>query len=322
MKNETICFPQYCAHTGSNITLWIIFGIFIILFVLSFFKFFREGIKEISKWFIKRPIPVITISVILIIVVAFFVEKNGQGLFVNSNILSILSIVGIIGTIIGVLLTYEQLKIAEDRIDGYESFYKEVNELLCKKDTRSLQFYGPTLIPGHIAYNYKNDIDKYKRALQDNIEVLTKDPQNKIDLILYSEKQNLNAYNNYLHDLVNKTKIEPSVIESKLKELKKFQEVLNVFINNSITIIDDSTKVNLIDNYYFSNGVTAIYAVPLHYQVALSEKNGKNKSEKNRKLTPQLIGFKTTNRSIVQAFESKFDELKQNLNKNDADTSK
>lgn len=320
MPDSTLSFPQYCPHAASNWIIWIIFILFLVITLLEIFwgKQINHFLKNHIRGLYRKPLLAISLSVLILIFLSYCFERNGVGLFVNSNLLSILSIVGILGTIIGVILTYEQLKIAEDRIDGYEKLYSELRELIKpKSNIKYFQFYGPTLIPGHIAYGDEKDIDNYYNKLGE----LAKELKNKFELIVPSKELNIKAYSYYNDKVVNNVKFTSSDIEKKLEELETLQGELTL---NKVEISLEKTRIEIIDNFYFSNGKTAIYVIPLHFLEAIAgsdvvteEKKTKKKEDSknnNNKMHPELIGFKTTNRSIVKAFEQSFIKMKDKIN--------
>jgi hypothetical protein len=318
MQDSISTFPKYCNHTASN---WVIWSIFIIFFILLFIeiiwsKQLHDFCKKKFSGVSKKPILVISVSVLVLIILSYFLEKNGIGLFVNSNILSILSIVGILGTIIGVILTYEQLKIAEDRIDGYIKLYSELKKLMSEKNIKKFQFYGPTIIPGHIAYGDRNDIKEYKKLIYDLVDELKK----KFEIIVPSDELYIEAYSHYADQFINNIHYPQSKITKLLEEANELQKTI---LDNEGDLTQEKSKIEIIDNFYFSNGITVIYAIPLHFQVAIAGSESSVSSQTTKKsdgnsnknsMHPELIGFKTTNRSIVKAFELNFTKLNNKIN--------
>jgi hypothetical protein len=316
MPDSTLSFPQYCTHAASNWIIWIIFILFMVITILEIFwgKQINHFLKSHIRGLYRKPLLAISLSVLILIFLSYCFERNGVGLFVNSNLLSILSVVGILGTIIGVILTYEQLKIAEDRIDGYEKLYSELHNMMeDKSNIKKFQFYGPTIIPGQIAYGNEEDIKLYRNQIYALVSRLNKN----FEVIVPSEKLNTEAYSYYNNQVINNKTYDSPEILKLLKEIKSLQDTIG---DNEGVITEEKSKVEIIDNFYFSNGYTVIYAIPLHFQVAIagaenitSENKDKNSSN-NGKMHPELIGFKTTNRSIVKAFELSFIKLKSKIN--------
>src|ERR1044071_7152305 len=107
----------------------VLIALILVILIEIFFRrrlatLFRTILRSLYKYPLIATIAITTVVISLVL----FVEPNVANYFSESNVLSILGVVGIFGTIIGVILTYEQLKIAEDRIDGYAKFYQELFE--------------------------------------------------------------------------------------------------------------------------------------------------------------------------------------------------
>jgi len=107
----------------------------VLLIALSIVEHRRLRGPTFVRWFYKRPVLLATTITIIVLSLAVFVEDRGHNFLQHSNLIGILGVIGIIGTIIGVVLTYGQLKLAEDRIENYEKFYDVLDELL--KDNKA-----------------------------------------------------------------------------------------------------------------------------------------------------------------------------------------
>lgn len=299
------------------IVIWVILGLLVLIVIFDllstkwFYLKFRDGIKYIYP----RPVLWVSISTIVLILIALMFEQDGKNVFANSNIISILSVVGIIGTIIGVILTYEQLKIAEDRIDGYEKLYDEVFDLLKDETSTGFQYYGSTLIPGHIAYGELKEINKYQSEIYSMIVRIS--DKEKVKIIVPVANLYDESYKPYINKSYKKKKYTQEEVDKKVLEIQAFQKSI-IDRQCQVTQVHKKNEIGLIDSFYFSNGKTVIYVVPLHYQVARAEVSESHKTAGD--IDPTLIGFKTKNRAIIRSFEQKFVELQNQfrLLENDA----
>jgi len=224
-------------------------------------------------------------------------------------------------TLYGLLLTYRQLKLMEDRIDCYEDFYEAAIELLNDNSSKYVHFSGSTLVPGHISFgdkNYVSDDGKYFKALDNRIRVFfAKQRDNgkigdeKKDLskfILpqeYSEPYNKYKGKTYKNhgkgDDFHGTQEE---INEKKEEMKTMQTRLGDY---SLIKQIDSLSSSFLNNFYLSNGKTMIYAISItHEQANMIPDDGKV-------IEPVFVGFKTQKTSIIRAFEGRFNREWDNI---------
>lgn len=257
---------------------------------------------------------IITISSILIVFVLSYIEVRSNIQFwygfSTSNILSSLAVVGVFGTLLGLFLTYRQVKLAEDRIDGYDQLYDAIFELLDDKKGDKIQFYGSTLIPGHFTYASKNkmkSVENFRLKIENKVSTSELEPTSKQFI--------LPAFNMYQETYKGYEKKSSKEFVSKLvDEVKKMHK--RIEIDSLITSVPDKNKIeDMLDSFYISNGRTAIFAKPLHYDIIKTENNNTSDSEKNHlDFEPILIGFKTRDRSIIKGFEKHFDKLILKIN--------
>ncbi|HEX8148351.1 MAG TPA: hypothetical protein VF591_14325 [Pyrinomonadaceae bacterium] len=305
--------PFLSLWKASNISRdYIVFAIpLIILVVLSILEWKRSKfLNQKLKWIHRRPFLIITCITFVILAVVIFFEESGlfekstYNHFQNSNLINIFSIIGIFGTIVGLVITYEQLKLAEDRIDGYESLYDALDELLHDNKARFFQFYGATLIPGHAAFGDSNVIKTYENNLSSFLNDL---PRNQQAIIIAPSPELYHTtYSPYLNNKYRNETFTQEVLDLLVDDVQKFHRRL-VFSNLKIITIEEKKDIEFISAYYYSNGRMVIYAVPLHYELERA-KEIDNKPETNSvvEIEPVLVGFKTTNRSVIKAFEKDF----------------
>jgi hypothetical protein len=262
----------------------------------------------LKRWY-SKPITVTSVVTGVVLLIAISFEKSGHNLLQNSNLLGILGLIGIVGTIIGVVLTYEQLKLAEDRIEGYDKFYEVLHELFNDPKSQFLQFSGSTIIPGQVASGDARLIERYKTGL-DGIANHLDDPT-KITLIVPSDEQYERAYMPYVGKTIGKTLYDVETIMNRIDQALRYQ---HSFKAKSHTIeVKLPEEIAILNAFYYSNGRTVVYAVPLHYDVAKVDKLEHKAANQDRKLNPVLIGFKTTNSSIITAFHEYFEKLTSEL---------
>ncbi len=275
-----------------------------LLIVLSFAEVFRLRTPRVIRWFYNKPILLATIITVVVVSLAIYFEGREHNFLQHSNLIGVLGIIGIIGTIIGVILTYGQLKLAEDRIENYEKFYDILDEVLRDNKARSLQFSGSTILPGQVAYGDKALILRYTNALESMANRLSLDNA-KVSIIVPSKELYREAYEPY----IGKTYRGHKYDEPEIKEMIRRALTVHRLIDDMSDMVEVTRKeeIGIIDAFYFSNGRTVVYAVPLHYNLARAvsmENAGEDTKEE-----PALIGFKTTDRSIVDAFERNFEKL-------------
>jgi len=278
--------------------------IVILLILLSVAEHFRVRSPAVLKRLYKRPILLATLITFIVLATAILLESREYNLLQHSNLIGILGIIGIIGTIIGVILTYGQLKLAEDRIENYEKFYDALDELLKDPKARSLQFSGSTILPGQVAYGDRTLLLRYMNSLETCTNRLLID-SGEVKIIVPSEEIYREAYRPYEDKTCRGHKYNRQEIDDRIGEALVVQHSIDQ--KSDMVEISRKEEIAVIDAFYFSNGRTAIYAVPLHYNLARVEtfENDKQKEQGE----PVLVGFKTTNRSIVEAFEQNFQKL-------------
>jgi hypothetical protein len=284
----------------------------VILFSLTALEWrWPRPFSSLKRWYAK-PIRVTTIVTVVVLLIAIYFENSGHNLLQNSNVIGILGLIGIVGTIIGVVLTYEQLKLAEDRIEGYEKFYEVLHEILTDPKSQFFQFFGSTIIPGQVAFGDDRLIEQYKLDLY-YIATHLKDRQ-KLTLILPSAEQYKEAYKPYVGKIYRKKRYDQQTIDVKIDEALQCQNTMR--INAQLIELKKKEEIAIVDAFYFSNGRTAVYAVPLHYNIARIDKlEHRNLADQEPQGQPILVGFKTTNGHVVAAFQQHFEELTSELSR-------
>ncbi len=291
---------------------YIVFAVpLIVLVVLSFLEWRRSKfLNQKLQWIHRRPFFIITFITFVIVAVVILFEESGYfekstyNYFQNSNLINIFSVIGIFGTLVGLVITYEQLRLAEDRIDGYESLYEALDELLHDDKARFFHFYGATLIPGHAAFGDSSVIKTY----EDNLLIFLNHLPRSQQAIIIAPSPDLyqTTYLPYLNNKYRNETFTQPVLDSLVEDVKTFHNRLQ-FPNLKIITIADKKDIEFISAYYYSNGKMVIYAVPLHYELERA-KEIDNKPETNSvvEIEPVLVGFKTTSRSVIKAFEKDF----------------
>src|SRR4051812_1166706 len=87
-----------------------------------------------------------------------------------SHFLNVVAIAGVIFSTLGFLYTYLQLRDSTDRIEGYRDFYYWIQKLFSEIEegkATEFYFYGPTILPGNLAYGRagKNDVQTFGNKL-------------------------------------------------------------------------------------------------------------------------------------------------------------
>jgi len=222
----------------------------------------------------------------------------------------LLTFLGLALTACGFFLTRQQVQVMEDRIYGYGDLYDKIFSLIDETIERSkknksviFQYYGQTLIPGHLAIKKDKNLDSnfLIKTYREKISQLGIDKE-KIDFIALSESLLKKAY----------IEVDSSLITNyDAKVLIDLTELRRHIDDKTISVLDERHE-GVIGDYYFSNGHTAIFGVSLHY----SKHKAKQANESTQKLTDQgiaLIGFRTTDRAIVKELQTKFIEIKNEI---------
>jgi len=227
---------------------------------------------------------------------------------------NILSVIGIIGTLIGVYYTFRQLKIAEDKIDGYERFYEIAKEMLEDHKARSIKFSGPTALPGNVAYDDNNAFISFQSQMFTCANRIHS--KSNCILIVPSESVYIASYKPYVNAIITtgilKRAFDEQEIKMKRDEAFSFQDGMG---RSAFTVVEngDEAKLGVLDYYMLSNGRRLMYAVPLHYGTAIIDENNNGGVQKVEELSPSLIGFVTTDKSIIRSFEQSFDKIKETI---------
>jgi uncharacterized membrane protein (DUF106 family) len=292
---------------ANNLLIVILIAIAILFFLWVLYFSKHKNVLNREKYLVGSFI------VVMLIIIAYIVGHNQflSNHFNGSAVFNVVTFIGIGVTFLGVYIAYEQSKFINDRIYGYDEFYDKILSLIKEIDDNKnsdeiiLQFSGQTLIPGQLSYSNKEKIESYrgKIAALSQIGQMKK----KMEFITLNEDLTKIAYNEVKNERVNG--LTKRSIDKALEDLNTLKGNVE---KQTIKIKDENMK-GIIENYYISNGRTAIYATSLHYLEFSA--NSKNKNFK--KLGIELIGFRTTDRTIVNAFKDKFVKIKEAIeNKN------
>jgi len=252
----------------------------------------------------------------------------GECIISNNVIFSFVSLLGIGFTIFALFFAYEQFKMQEDRIDGYNDFYKAAIALLKDKDGKFVHFSGTTLIPGHISFGdkkYVSEYGDYVKVLVERTEAFHKITKKKeSSKLILPEKYQL-AYNKYLNkkyknhgegdnfngtaNEINEKKLEIESIEKKVNHCSLIKKMTPIKLLSSKTTESlcamSKVKLNVVEkddpflnNFYLSNGKTIIYAISITHEQAQIINDDEE---------PIFVGFKTQKTSIIKEFEKRFD---------------
>ena len=311
--------PEY-GHWHADVIILTIFIMVIVVIVAIFWK-------KIENFGDKKLLHVCMGIFATILVIALLEKLYGPSLniFAYSNFVSLVGIVGIIATMVGLAITYKQVTLSEDRIDSFVKFYEWLNHILdydMKNLTKKpklfasyrIQFYGGTLIPGHISYaggrikyvdgkiNGNEHIEKYIELLKKFAEKLN----DRFEMILPSDELLEYSYTPYGkkdgsidNDMDKKIKNSIEVVKKLKKDIEK--------IGGKIFEVNSSAELWLIQHYYLSIGNRVIYASSLYYQNYSANLTHKSLDERGDK---PLLGFVTTNSKMVEKSRDVFDELK------------
>lgn len=260
------------------------------------------------------PICAIAICSLFFCAVIFVVEAWIEGIPLDdsSTILMCLTVIGFIGTIIGLIITYMQLKRYNNQFFGYYDFYRIAQEMLELNKKRCIKFYFSTPIPGHIAYGNDQVFKKFLESLFNY--------NGKIEYIIPTEQNLKQFYEPYKDQTIRNVKYTEEIINrlftcqpgrkaSDELDLATFVKKLREKDDATIYTYSASNgrEPESIENLYLSDGNIAIYAIPLHYlilQDASVDANGKSDPR------PVLVGFTTTDRALVTSLEEYFNRIK------------
>lgn len=270
-------------------------------------------------WITDRPIGILilcylTICGLLILEVVF----KPLDLKDDSIVLICISIIGFVGTIIGLIATYFQLKRNNNQFYGYSDFYRFAEVLLTQKSKKTIKFHFSTPIPGHIAYNTMSDFLSFQNQLtnyQGNIEfIIPNENMIKEMYYKYKDQQIAGQEQKYTEELINKMLSRSPyesefTVESFVTTLRKKEKNVKVYVYKTTNESDKDTKKydkkpEVIENLYLSDGRVAIYAIPLHFLNIQDGVSGKTNTK------PALVGFVTTDRHLVSTLENNFDLIR------------
>jgi len=302
--------------------------IIIVMIIMGFLwcMFLRSRKRQLSKWWV---LGIFSIFIIIMLLAIYIVEFKQVAInpFGHSAIFGVFTFFGIFLTIWGVYIAYEQYKLAEDRIYGYDELYSaifslivEINEINEKnkrnkiyKKELILQFSGQTMIPGQLSYNSENTI----KAYCNEIKKLSKNNEMnvKMEFITFDRDLTEKAYRQAIK--LSGSCLTKDSVEKALIALNRWK--YNLGKQAVIVGVKDEKFKESILNYYISNGHTAIYATSLHLPEYLANEIDESNND-FKKLGVELVGFKTTDRALIKAFKNKFGELKvriESVNKNE-----
>ncbi len=138
-------------------------------------------VKRILEWFINKAIvhPFYTIFYFVILISLIYLvtlidnkwnlkilnllslPPNGES---TIHLINFIGVIGALGTAVGFLYTYHQLKLSNDRIDSYDQLYDWIERFLkesVKKKAKKFLFYGSTILPGNISLDDESKINDY-----------------------------------------------------------------------------------------------------------------------------------------------------------------
>lgn len=327
----------HCPSIKCNWCEWknkiIIGGVFLGLLVLillldlcSSKKWLIKSSRGVLYYITSQPIFSIFICYVIICVL-LVVELYITPLNLNEDsiLLVCLSIIGFVGTIIGLIATYIQLKHNNNQFYGYSDFYRIAEEMLTQKGRRrTIKFHFSTPIPGHIAYPIKSDFQSFLEQL--------KNYKGNIEFIIPSEVMIKKMYDQYRNKTIDATTYTEILINNKLSSRSSHKELtVERFIetlrgNNETRRVNkhnvkvyvykaadeseegfrenESKKPEVIENLYLSDGRVAVYAIPLHF---LNIQDGASKEIDTK---PVLIGFVTTDRNLVNTLDNNFNRVR------------
>jgi hypothetical protein len=286
----------------------VILAILIVL-VLWLENWFRPIFPKI-KWNIWKYFA-LSMSILTIMLLGVFVEQhsfpnNSTDQFYNTHAFNILTLVGIILTLIGLFLAYRQFKMSEDRIFGYDDLYMSIISLIEDKKRKHFQFWGPTLIPGLVIYDNEQNKREYRAAIASLAQQLN------TELLISKEYLDENTYFEYLKKYTNGYQIvdtnmtwDSVKITEALKGFRCFKESLS----SHIRVVDNSSWKGFNENYYISNGHSMIFVTSLHYEENNETKAQAHSSACKGKISTEVIGLKTSDAGIVKAYRSIFNTM-------------
>ncbi|MDR3012978.1 MAG: hypothetical protein LBU70_07190 [Chitinispirillales bacterium] len=297
----------------------------LILFLSWLFYFIKhENILTRKEYFCG------SLGVAIIITVAYVFGHYGllTNYFNDSAVFSVITSIGIGGTILGIYFAVRQTKdataqtkiiadlqkLAENKIEDYKSFYKAAIEVLNHKDREYLHFSGPTLLPGHALFDneeYTSKDGKYSKALMTFAGFLKDESLGQertkiilpIDIgLLYNDFKTSTKIKNLISRGANKINFD--------NLLGALHYILHDLAAKSL-IATAETESPFLNSFYLSTGGIMLYAV------TFNEYEKKDSNSVSDDIPNIIIGLKTDNRFIVKEFERRFLEQWKIYQEND-----
>jgi len=264
----------------------------------------------------------------------------------TTHAINIITFVGAVLAVIGFWYTYQQLKHAYDRILSYSDFYDMLDEFFDEIDegkANNFFFYGSTILPGNISMGESELVENRLKRLKARLkEIWSREGKYKFiedaSIIIPAEEKydegygffysrRLSTYDDARYQdpgewkrLVDRKKNDAVQFQRELASIPvkprseklspqddRYGEPAAMPIKprrEKLSPIDDRYK-DISTAYFFSNGRQIIYARPLHYVSAAVAGD-----ERDRSLTPHLVGFRSRDGITVSAFREHFDELR------------
>lgn len=287
-------------------------------------------LKRLEEWFALYPIRFIIGIVILTFVVYVIIGAIGQSVWwdwdkklvikpLTSHLVNFIGILGAVLTVSGILFTWRQLRIANDRIIGYRQLYRWVDTFIREVQENKgskFYFYGSTVLPGNISHTDERDIGDYRELVLDLVSGKgTFKNVEDIHFVLPTEglcEKNYKWFSGVrIWGIRKRTQTEwEDHINEKLQDAIKVQKRIEFFTSESkkpkLTTVSEGDVAALIKHaYVWLSDTRVIYALPLHYYDKPNSSDGSN-SEVVTELHPALVGFTSTSHEIVRAFEEQF----------------
>jgi len=305
-------FEQFHAHRILKVLLLLFTFVLLKVGLIAVGFTWTHLFDFINRLYTARPGRVMfALFAIVLVLVIFFEDLVALAVlnrFATSNVVNVLALVGIAVTVLSAISTLQQLKMQDDRIDGYDRFYDVVLDMLDDEDAPYLKFSGPTAIPGNIAFNNQDKIKRYQEKLREWIA--RAGAQKRATYIVpsramydesYRPYENIRVVRGLWAEVVSKEEVEAQ----KLAAYRLAEDLRNFDRREFQTTV----QLGVFDAYFFSNGRRLVYALPLHYAEARIELEKKAPDT----VHPTLLGRTTTNRLVIEAFSSYFEKQCTNL---------
>lgn len=221
----------------------------------------------------------------------------------------VIGVVGVVVTCVGFYATLYTLQLQESRIFGYPQFYNQVVRMMAEEDSKehsTFLFAGPTIFPGNVAMLERASFVKdtiengVYRQLLERLATKERSSESRIQIVVPDAMALKRAYDVYMYERFVSTE-EASWKAAVRNSAERADELINALREhenswNRLCELSSDKERELGGGYIVITSTRMIYAIPLHYQDAVSEDRRQ----------PHLVGIETTDKATIDAFSQRF----------------